>query len=77
VKPSRAFLAASVVLLAAHSLQAAPTTHRLEVSPSTVAYDYYWAEAQPVLRIASGDIVDVDTLLTSMSRARNRATCWK
>jgi acetamidase/formamidase len=44
---------------------AAPATHRLEVTPSTVAYGYYWAEAAPVLRIASGDIIDVDTLLTN------------
>src|SRR3984893_2837106 len=44
---------------------AAPATHRLEVTPSTVAYGYYWSEAAPVLRIASGDIVDVDTLLTN------------
>ena len=73
MQPSRAFLAGSVVLLAAHSLQAAPTTHRLEVSPSTVAYGYYWAEAQPVLRIASGDIVDVDTLLTNTPQGLQRA----
>src|SRR5262252_410401 len=43
----------------------APQTHRLEASPATVAYGYYWSEAKPVLRIASGDIIDVDTLLTS------------
>ena len=42
-----------------------PTTHRLEATPTTVAYGYYWAEAKPALRIASGDIIDVDTLLTS------------
>jgi acetamidase/formamidase len=42
-----------------------PRTHRLEATPSTVAYGYYWSDAQPVLRIASGDIIDVDTLLTS------------
>jgi acetamidase/formamidase len=42
-----------------------PRTHRLEATPATVAYGYYWAEAKPVLRIASGDIVDVDTLLTN------------
>jgi len=40
-------------------------THRLEATPSTVAYGYYWAGAPPVLRIASGDIIDVDTLLTN------------
>lgn len=43
----------------------APRTHRLEARPSTVAYGYYWAEAAPVLRIASGDIIDVDTLITN------------
>ena len=42
-----------------------PTTHRLEATPSTVAYGYYWSEAVPVLHIASGDIIDVDTLLTN------------
>ena len=42
-----------------------PRTHRLEATPQTVAYGYYWSEAKPVLRIASGDILDVDTLLTS------------
>src|ERR1700761_5477358 len=47
------------------SARAAPKTHRLEVTPDTVAYGYYWAEAKPVLRIASGDIIDVDTLLTN------------
>lgn len=40
-------------------------THRLEATPATVAYGYYWSEAKPVLRVASGDILDVDTLLTS------------
>jgi acetamidase/formamidase len=40
-------------------------THRLEATPATVAYGYYDAAAKPVLRIASGDIIDVDTLLTN------------
>src|SRR5262245_25038341 len=68
-----ALLAGSIALLAAHSLQAAPRTHRLEVTPSTVAYGYYWSDAQPVLRIASGDIVDVDTLLTNTPQGLQRA----
>jgi acetamidase/formamidase len=42
-----------------------PETHRLEATPSTVAYGYYWADAAPVLSIDSGDIIDVDTLLTN------------
>jgi acetamidase/formamidase len=73
MKTSRALLAGSIAVLAAHSLQAAPKTHRLEVTPSTVAYGYYWSEAQPVLRIASGDIIDVDTLLTNTPQGLQRA----
>lgn len=51
--------------LATFSAFAQPRTHRLEATPATVAYGYYWADAPPVLRIASGDIIDVDTLLTN------------
>jgi acetamidase/formamidase len=47
--------------------------HRLEATPSTVAYGYYWAEAKPALRIASGDILDVDTLLTNTPAGLGRA----
>jgi acetamidase/formamidase len=50
-----------------------PRTHRLAATPATVAYGYYWAEAKPALRIASGDIIDVDTLLTSTPMALERA----
>jgi acetamidase/formamidase len=60
-------------LMAAHHVQAAPRTHRLEVTPSTVAYGYYWSEAQPALHIASGDIIDVDTLLTNTPQGLARA----
>ncbi|MGH9201068.1 MAG: acetamidase/formamidase family protein, partial [Vicinamibacterales bacterium] len=42
-----------------------PRTHRLEATPTTVAYGHYWSETKPVLTVASGDIIDVDTLLTS------------
>jgi acetamidase/formamidase len=51
----------------------APRTHRLEATPGTVAYGYYWSEAKPVLRIASGDIIDVDTLLTNNPTGLQRA----
>jgi acetamidase/formamidase len=65
--PSR-FLALLFVLACAalpYAQNRAPRTHRLEATPNTVAYGYYWSEAKPVLRIASGDIIDVDTLLTN------------
>ncbi|MGE3274031.1 MAG: acetamidase/formamidase family protein [Vicinamibacterales bacterium] len=42
-----------------------PATHRLEATPATVAYGYYWSDKAPALRIRSGDIIDVDTMLTS------------
>ena len=51
----------------------APKTHRLEATPATVAYGYYWSEAKPVLRIASGDVIDVDTLLTNSPTGLTRA----
>ncbi len=42
-----------------------PRVHELPATPATVAYGYYWAEAKPVLRIASGDIIDVHTMITN------------
>jgi acetamidase/formamidase len=68
--------ATAVTLLIATTLFAQPPkpkVHRLEATPETVAYGYYWSEAKPVLRIASGDIIDVDTLLTNTPRGLERA----
>src|SRR3982750_5060128 len=62
--------AVSVALLAQTR---APKTHRLEATPATVAVGYYWSEAKPALRIASGDIIDVDTLLTNNPTGLARA----
>src|SRR5262249_39838280 len=44
---------------------APPKTHQLKVTPQTVAWGYYDAAAAPVLTIKSGDIVDVDTVITN------------
>src|SRR6188768_2949294 len=69
VRLTRAFIVGAVALMIGAAVlaaqTAAPRTHRLEATPSTVAYGYYWSEAKPVLRIQSGDIIDVDTLLTN------------
>src|SRR5215468_940346 len=54
-----------VLIFGAFAQSQTPKTYRLEATPQTIAYGYYWAEAKPVLRIASGDIIDVDTLLTN------------
>jgi acetamidase/formamidase len=74
----RALAAVGIAALAssqalAPAAVAAPRTHRLQVTPQTVAYGYYWADAPPVLRIASGDIIDVDTLLTNSPTGLARA----
>jgi acetamidase/formamidase len=74
MRPTRTAAAMLLVVGTATSAQQSkPTTHRLEATPETVAYGYYWAEAKPVLRIASGDIIDVDTLLTNTPRGLERA----
>ena len=38
-----------------------------------MAYGYYWSEATPALKIASGDIIDVDTLLTNSPAGLEKA----
>ena len=43
-------------------------THRLESGPGTVAWGFYWAQSEPGLRVESGDIIDVNTMLTSSPR---------
>ncbi len=43
----------------------AQTVHRLDATPATVAYGYYWSEAKPAIRVRSGDIVEIETMLTN------------
>jgi acetamidase/formamidase len=50
-----------------------PRVHVLEGGPTTVAWGYYWSEAPPVLRIESGDIVEMSTFLTSSPDRLERA----
>ena len=71
----RTLLAIAIVVAVAAPRAQSPKTHRLEATPETVAYGYYWSEAKPVLRIASGDIIDVDTLLTNSPRASPAPAC--
>ena len=63
VSPFRASIAGALLLVAgaAH----AQVVHQLAATPTTVAYGYYWSEAKPALRIKSGDIVEVETMLTN------------
>jgi acetamidase/formamidase len=77
---NQALVVASLLLLTAAAVPVPPAraaqkpqTHRLLATPATVAYGYYGSEAKPVLRIASGDIVDVDTLLTNTPAGLQKA----
>lgn len=44
-------------------------TYQLKPTPKTVTWGYYSADATPVLRIHSGDTVEIQTLLTSSPKA--------
>ena len=61
------FLVLGVTLLTAVFLT--PTTqaqtYTLKPTPKTVAWGYYDAKAAPVLRVKSGDTVEIQTLITS------------
>jgi acetamidase/formamidase len=50
-----------------------PKVHHLPATPKTVAYGHYWSQQPPALRIASGDIIDVETLLTNTPNGLERA----
>ena len=40
-------------------------TYTLKPTPKTVAWGYYDAKAAPVLRVKSGDTVEIQTLITN------------
>jgi acetamidase/formamidase len=65
-------VAAAALFAAMHAAAAqtprpasAPVVHRLMPTPTTVAWGYYDAAAVPVLRIRSGDVLEVGSLITS------------
>jgi acetamidase/formamidase len=62
VSPS---LAVFFLLVASAPNAAAQETVTLKATPKTVAWGYYDAKAAPVLRIKSGDTVEIQTLITN------------
>ena len=52
-----------MVLIAVTGAQGAD--YQLKAGPATVAWGYYWSAAKPVLRIKSGDTVEILTMGTS------------
>ncbi len=47
------------------SLLAQQGTYTLKATPKTVEWGYYDAKATPVLRMKSGDTVEIQTLITT------------
>ena len=54
----------------------AQATHTLKPTPKTVAWGYYDAKAAPVLRVRSGDTVEIQTLITNSPKRLEDAGCW-
>src|SRR3981081_3984928 len=63
MKITNALILLAVLALTANAQQ--PATYQLKPTPKTVAWGYYDASTPPVLRIKSGDTVEVQTLITS------------
>ena len=58
------FIAALMTTVFAFTVNA-QQTYQLKPTPKTIAWGYYDASTPPVLRIKSGDTVEVQTLITS------------
>ncbi|HTE45962.1 MAG TPA: acetamidase/formamidase family protein [Gemmatimonadaceae bacterium] len=63
--PAASIAAALSIGFSCAGALAAQKVHQLPASPTTVAYGYYWSEAKPAIRIKSGDIVEIETMLTN------------
>jgi len=53
------------VLFFAALVPALAADHQLKATPANVVWGYYWSQAKPVLRIKSGDTVEMQTLTTA------------
>ena len=51
----------------------APATHTLRATPKTVVWGYYDPSAPPILRVKSGDTVEIETLITSSPKRLEEA----
>jgi acetamidase/formamidase len=54
-----------LLMSAATALAQQPNSYKLKASPKTVVWGYYSASAAPVLRVHSGDTVEMETLITN------------
>jgi len=63
---------AALCALQSAAFAQAPRVHQLPATPGTVAYGYYWSDAKPAIRVKSGDIVEVETMLTNTPQGLER-----
>jgi len=63
----------SLLLFASARNTAAQATYTLKPTPKTVAWGYYDAKAAPVLRVKSGDTVEIQTLITNSPKRLEEA----
>src|SRR6266571_2908050 len=55
------------ILLSGSALHAQQGTYAVRPTPKTVAWGYYDAKAAPVLRVKSGDTVEIQTLIAAVA----------
>src|ERR1700722_18958422 len=66
-----ALVLCALTTLRAQSTQPSPL--HVAVSPKTVVFGYYSAQAPPVLRVKSGDVVTIETVVTAGDPAQLEA----
>ncbi len=62
---------ACLLFLAAATAPAAD--YQLKVTPQTIAWGYYWADAKPALTVKSGDTVEVECVSVGNPQTLMRA----
>src|SRR2546427_11048879 len=62
-----------VVFLSMLPLSAQQAAYTLKPTPKTVAWGYYDAKVAPVLRVKSGDTVEIQTLITNSPKRLEEA----
>jgi hypothetical protein len=62
---NRALLISCGMFVSTLPLSAQQATYSLKPTPKTVAWGYYDAKGAPVLRVKSGDTVEIQTLITN------------
>src|SRR4051812_28896634 len=71
MKRTHSLLLTSMILMVSVLIHAQSKTHELKLTPQNIHWGYYDAKLPPVLRIASGDTVRVETMIArGLERAR-------